>query len=191
MNVVSVLLEKLQRPQTHRRVLFVAEVLIVLAAFLAIVAVQDLNPLTLTLFLLVGLGCIVGGVFAYLLAVVADVLKHRGVSHVHFTPGEIIFRQGDPGDFVYNIVDGQVEVLRKEPAGEERVLNRLGPGEYLGEMALISNAPRTATARAITPVEAVALARADFTALYTYLPDVRRNVEKLIQQRRAADAVRK
>ena len=52
------------------------------------------------------------------------------------------------GDLVYTIVRGEVEVIREEADGAERLLSKMGPGEYFGEMALISDAPRTATVRA-------------------------------------------
>ena len=65
------------------------------------------------------------------------------------------------------------------------MLARLGPGEYFGEMALVSDAPRTATVRTVTPVEAVAMARVDFTTLYAYLPDLRRSLDKILEQRRS------
>jgi hypothetical protein len=168
---------RIQKPQTNRRLLSVATACTVLAALLAGLLALDLNPTSLTLFLLGAQPLIVVGVLLYVLAILADFLRHHGVSRVRFAPGEVIFRQGDPGDFVYTIIDGQVEIVREEPHGEETVINRLGPGEYFGEMALISNAPRTATVRAITAVDAVALARDDFTALYTYLPDLHRSIE--------------
>ncbi len=183
MNVLGALMTRIQKPQTNRRLLSVATACTVLAALLAGLLALDLNPTSLTLFLLGAQPLIVVGVLLYVLAILADFLRHHGVSRVRFAPGEVIFRQGDPGDFVYTIIDGQVEIVREEPHGEETVINRLGPGEYFGEMALISNAPRTATVRAITAVDAVALARDDFTALYTYLPDLHRSIEKVMKQR--------
>jgi CRP-like cAMP-binding protein len=182
-NVFRAIVTRLQRPQTNRRILLVATCCIALAALIAYFLAEDLNPTSLTLFLVVAQPLIVVGVLLYLIALFADFLRHHGVSRVHFAPGEVIFRQGDPGDFVYTIIDGRVEVVREESAGEEKVINRLGAGEYFGEMALISNAPRTATVRATTEVDAVAIARDDFTALYMYLPDLHRSIEKVVKQR--------
>jgi CRP-like cAMP-binding protein len=76
------------------------------------------------------------------------------------------------------------------PDGEERLLATMGPGEYFGEMALISDAARTATVRARTGVELVGMGRADFTTLYAYLPGLQQRVETLMRQR-AADTARK
>lgn len=183
MNTLSLFITKIQKPQTNKRLLFIATLCIVLAALIACLMALDLNPTSLTLFLVGAQPLIIVGVLLYVLAIFADFLRYHGVSRVCFVPGEVIFRQGDPGDFVYVITDGQVEIVREEPRGEEKVINRLGPGEYFGEMALISNAPRTATVRAITRVKAVALARDDFTALYTYLPDLHRSIETVMKQR--------
>ena len=183
MSMLDPIVESLQKLHTYRRILLAAEILIVLAALLALLAVQNLTPITLSLFLTVALPSIVLGVLLYLVASLTSFLRRHGVSHVHFAPGETIFRQGDEGDFVYSIIDGQVEVIRGEPDREAKVINRLGPGEYFGEMALIRHAPRTATVRTLTAVNAVVLSQADFLALYTYLPDLHRSIEKVMQQR--------
>ena len=183
MSTLDPIVERLQKLQTYRRILLAAQILIVLAALLALLAVQNLTPITLSLFLTVALPSIVLGVLLYLVAILTSFLRRHGVSYVHFAPGETIFRQGDEGDFVYSIIDGQVEVIRGEPDREAKVINRLGPGEYFGEMALIRRAPRTATVRTLTAVNAVVLSQADFLALYTYLPDLHRSIEKVMQQR--------
>jgi len=183
MDTLSPIVERLQKSQTYRRILLAAEILIVVGALLALLAVQNLTPITLSLFLVVAPTSIVVGVILYLVALLTSFLRRHGVSHVHFAPGEIIFRQGDEGDFVYNIIDGQVEIVREEPEGKEQVIRQMGPGEYFGEMALIRHSPRTATVRALTAVNAVALSQADFLALYMYLPDLHQSIEKIVQQR--------
>jgi len=176
---------RIQAPWKRSRTLLVSEVLIALAAVIALLAVQKPGAIVLTLFLVVAQAFIVIGVVLYLAVTITGFLRHRGVSRVHFEPRETVFRQGDPGDFVYAIVTGEVEVIREDPEWGETVLARLGPGEYFGEMALISDAPRTATVRTLTPVDAVIMARVDFTTLYADLPDLRRSLDKIMQQRRA------
>lgn len=172
-------------PRLRKRVLLVARVLIVVAAVITLVAVQWLGAVTLSVFLILGQACVVVGALLALGVAVTDVLRRRGVSQVHFEAGETIFRQGDPGDLVYTIVRGEVEVIREEPDGEARLLTRMGPGEYFGEMALISDAPRTATVRALTPVDVVGMGGSDFTALYAYLPGLRQRVEATMRVRAA------
>ena len=64
-----------------------------------------------------------------------------------FNDGEAIIRQGDVGDFMYEILDGQVEVLQ-EKDGEEVRLAVLGKGDFFGEMAIFEREKRSATIRA-------------------------------------------
>ena len=65
--------------------------------------------------------------------------------------GEVIIRQGDAGDFMYEILDGQVEVFQ-ETEGKEVRLAVLGKGEFFGEMAIFEREKRSATVRAVGQV---------------------------------------
>ena len=181
---------RLPAPRVRRRILLTARVLIVAAALITLLAVQYLTAVTLSLFLIVGQGCIVVGALLALGVAVTDVFRRRGVTQLRFEPGDTIYRQGEPGDLVYSIVSGEVEIIREMPDGEERLLATMGPGEYFGEMALISDAARTATVRARGEVDLVAMGRADFTTLYAYVPGLKQRVETLMRQR-AADTARK
>ena len=64
-----------------------------------------------------------------------------------FSDGDVIIRQGDTGDFMYEILDGQVDVLQ-ERGGEEVRLARLKKGDFFGEMAIFEREKRSATVRA-------------------------------------------
>lgn len=64
-----------------------------------------------------------------------------------FSPGEIIFRQGDPGVGMYILGEGEVEI-RSEP--DQTVLTTLGVGSFFGEVSLLNEVPRSATAVAST-----------------------------------------
>lgn len=108
--------------------------------------------------------------------------KTSGMSREHFEPNEAIFRQGERGEHLYVIVDGQVEVVRKE-GGEEQVLARLGPGDCFGEMALVNDRPRNATARSATRVNLLTLDREAFHALFSHLPPLRGLFQRLIAER--------
>lgn len=184
MGVTSPAIMRIRDPQMARRFLFVSEVLIALAAVIAVLAVNDLGPVRFMLFLVVAQACIVIGIIIYVVVTVTNFLRHRGVSRMQFEAGKIIFHQGEPGDFIYSIINGAVAVIREETDGKEVLLAKLGPGEYFGEMALVSDAPRTATVRAITAVEVLTMAQKDFTSLYSYLPAFFNTVEETIQQRR-------
>lgn len=108
--------------------------------------------------------------------------KQAGVGREHFEPGEVIFRQGDHGDRLYVVVDGEVEVVKEEP-GQKELLARLGPGECFGEMALVSDHPRTATARSVTSVNVLTMDHAAFDALFSHLPPLRALFQQLIEKR--------
>ena len=101
----------------------------------------------------------------------------------HFEPGEIIFRQGDRGDRLYIIIDGEVEIVKQDPGNAERVLGRLGPGGCFGEMALVNDDARMATARTITRANLLSVDREAFDALFAYHPPLRNMFQQLIEQR--------
>jgi putative peptide zinc metalloprotease protein len=71
-----------------------------------------------------------------------------------FPAGTVIMRQGERGDDVLLIRDGQLEAVREDPSGV-RPLARLGPGTLIGEIAVLTGSPRTATVRALTDVDAL------------------------------------
>ena len=89
-----------------------------------------------------------------------------------FRPGGVIARQGDPGDRFYAVVSGQVEVLRQERSGLQKLVVTLGPGDCFGETALLQTVPRTATIRATGPVQLLSISRAGFERLVKALPGV-------------------
>jgi NADH dehydrogenase len=109
-----------------------------------------------------------------------------GMAHEHFEPGQVVFHQGDLGDRVYIILDGEAEVVRKSNDGDE-VLARLGAGEYFGEMALLNDAARNATVRCVRAMNALSLPKHEFGALAANLPELRASFES-VNRRRAASA---
>lgn len=112
------------------------------------------------------------------------------VGREHFEPQETIFEQGDRGDRLYIIVDGEVEVVKRDPDGTEVLLAVLGSGDCFGEMALVSDLPRMASARSRTSVNLLTLDRTAFSALFGALPPLRGLFQQLIEQRVAALAQR-
>jgi len=87
------------------------------------------------------------------------------------------------GDGVYIIVKSDVEVVREESGKGEIVIAKQGPGECIGEIALISKAPRTATVRTFTRVDAVTIERGAFTALLVHVAPLRKIFEQVMQER--------
>ena len=109
-------------------------------------------------------------------------------AHVRsFAAGESIFEIGEPGHSLYILTSGTVQVLHpNQPTSYQ--LARLGPGEFLGEMALLNDSPRSATAKAIGPVEALVLEKSDFHQLILERPDVSLKLLEAMSQRiRQAD----
>ncbi len=68
----------------------------------------------------------------------------------HLAPGEILFRQGDPGDFVYIVETGRIEIVRDRSDGSTELVAAIGPGGYFGELAPLFGLRRSAGARAAT-----------------------------------------
>jgi hypothetical protein len=91
-----------------------------------------------------------------------------------------IFRQGDVGQCAYFIRDGEIEVIREEDGA---VLATRGKGEYFGEMALISNSPRTATVRTITPVELAVLGKENFLEMMRLIPETEEAILNCVKKR--------
>jgi NADH dehydrogenase len=92
-----------------------------------------------------------------------------GIRNQHFEPGDIIFQQGDLGDSVYVIEEGECEVLRNRKA-EQELLSTLSCGEYFGEMALLSDRTRNATIRARTAMDILIIPKEDFNKLRRSVP---------------------
>jgi CRP-like cAMP-binding protein len=97
---------------------------------------------------------------------VEDIL--RFVRNRHLAPGEALFRAGDPGNALFLVARGNVEVLAEISTGESRSehkLATLGAGQAFGEMALLSGGPRTATVRSVGETDLLEIVREDFEQL--------------------------
>jgi len=81
---------------------------------------------------------------------------------VELDAGDVLFRQGDEGDFVYVVEQGEIEIVRERADGGEETLTRVGAGAYFGELAPLFGIRRSATARAAVPTRVEALTAAAF-----------------------------
>jgi putative ABC transport system ATP-binding protein len=77
--------------------------------------------------------------------------EERAPETVTVQAGQVLFQQGDEGDLVYVVEDGEVEIVRELAGGGEEVLSRMAPGTYFGELAPLFGLRRSATARATVP----------------------------------------
>ena len=112
----------------------------------------------------------------------------KGVINFHYEKGEVIFNEGDIGDYFYIIVKGEVEIVKKSGNDFERVAV-LSAGEYFGEMAILRDQKRSATVRCLTPVDVLALRNKDFGAIMANLQELKTNFEKKAKER--ADEIEK
>jgi len=81
---------------------------------------------------------------------------------VAYAAGESVFEQGDRAELVYRIVAGEIDILRVLADGAMQPLNRLGPGQYFGELGPLLGFPRSASARARTDVRLLAMDAREF-----------------------------
>lgn len=78
------------------------------------------------------------------------------------SPGDTVFEQGERGDLVYLIDDGEVEIVRICANGTEELVTVLGPGRYFGELGPMFGIPRSATAKAATVANVRAMTMGEF-----------------------------
>src|SRR5580692_6366773 len=83
---------------------------------------------------------------------------------VHVAAGDVVLRQGDPGDGLFLVVSGRLRIS-VAAGGAERVLYDVGRGAIIGEIALLSDRPRTATVRAVRDSDLLLLRVFSFRSL--------------------------
>lgn len=83
------------------------------------------------------------------------------IDRASFPAGAIIFRKGDPGDRMFVVTAGEVEVSLTSDTGDKIVLDTEGVGDFFGEISLLDGGPRTATAVAKKDVDALVIDRGD------------------------------
>ena len=76
--------------------------------------------------------------------------------------GEVIFQEGDKGDYVFFVLEGSLDVLKKSETGEEIVISTLSRGRSIGEMSVIDELPRSATVKSRTKATLLTLSRDKF-----------------------------
>lgn len=112
---------------------------------------------------------------------IAD-LAERSVPR-HFGSDQVIFHLGDPGGLLYIITDGKVKISNSTADGQEALLAILGTGDFFGELALLDDSPRSATAEAIEPTETLTLHREEFVRFLHQNPDFAYHVMHTLAKR--------
>src|SRR6266849_3155970 len=100
-----------------------------------------------------------------------------------FAENELIFTQGEPGDGLYIILQGRVRIASTDQFGRERVLAFYGPGEFFGDMAVLTGAPRSASALASTDMRVLQLRKDDFDVLVASSVSMMRGMMRVMVER--------
>ena len=103
---------------------------------------------------------------------------------LHFGPGEAIVREGEPGDCLYQVLQGRVEVLKAIGTARQVAVRQLGAGELFGEMTLLLDAPRSATVRALEECRLLRLNRASVAPLLQTQPELLQQLAEQVSRRR-------
>ncbi len=106
------------------------------------------------------------------------------LTHSHsYTKDTVLFRAGDPADSVYIIATGKVKIVISSPDGKEFILTILGAGQVFGEMALLEESTRSATAITGTKSDLLTLSRKDFNRLLESTPAISRKLLSILSSR--------
>lgn len=89
-----------------------------------------------------------------------------------FAPNEAIFRQGDPGSGMYIIIEGRVGIFLDIPLQGPKKLSELGEGDFFGEIALLDESPRTASATALESCTIIGFYRPDLMDILKIKPAI-------------------
>ena len=93
------------------------------------------------------------------------------VDLVRLVEGETLFRAGEPGESLYLVRSGEVELFIQDNVGQKITLDTARIGDFFGEIALLDEGPRTATAVALSDAELIELDRDDLLLLFGKKPD--------------------
>lgn len=93
------------------------------------------------------------------------------IDELKVAKGQTLFQAGDPGDSLFIVVSGEIELFIKDTVGQKIVLHAAQPGDMFGELAMLDSGPRTATALALFDSEVLVLDRDDLTLLFQRKPE--------------------
>lgn len=105
------------------------------------------------------------------------IFQPEAVAQEHFESGEVVFDQGDYGDKIYFIVKGEADIIK-----DGTPVATLRAGDVFGEIALVSDCPRTASVRARTSLDVVTVSRRAFKKLLAHLPGVKTTMEDIMSR---------
>jgi len=107
-----------------------------------------------------------------------------------FRTGDIIFHKDDPGSTLHMLESGQVKVFVPTEDGKDMILAKLGPEQFFGELSLLDNKPRSASAQAADETVTLSLERADLFAFLREQPEIALRLLEVVATRlRQTDAL--
>ena len=102
-----------------------------------------------------------------------------------YDAGQVIFNAGDAGDAAYVVIDGTVEISVPTPSGPI-IINSMTKNDILGEIAIVGEVPRTATAKAVTKLETLKISKELFMKIIRENPDAAIELIKILAARLAS-----
>jgi serine phosphatase RsbU (regulator of sigma subunit) len=113
----------------------------------------------------------------------AMALVSEQLQEVYLAPGQVVFEDNAPGEMLYLVASGRVQVSKTLDGGQEHVFGEVGPGEFFGEMALLEEKPRSARVSTLTPTHLLAMSRQAFNLLIERHPAAAVTFLKVISAR--------
>ncbi|MEW6087465.1 MAG: mechanosensitive ion channel family protein [bacterium] len=107
----------------------------------------------------------------------------KDLNYQRFGAGEIIFHENEQGDSFYIIKSGLAEVSKQIKFGKPSVISRLGPGDYFGEMSLLTGEKRNATVKAIEDSELIAITHLPFKRILVNNPHIVESLSRILEER--------
>ena len=101
---------------------------------------------------------------------------------IEISEGEILFKEGDKGNYVCFIIDGTLDVIKESVTGETVTITALSKGRSIGEMSAIDDFPRSATIKARTEAKLVILTRKNFELMLEEYPGIGIKILKSISR---------
>ncbi|MGV7220409.1 MAG: cyclic nucleotide-binding domain-containing protein [Nitrospinales bacterium] len=105
------------------------------------------------------------------------------MERVNFSKGDIIFKEGDQGDWFFIVREGKVNVIKQRKWLRDKVISELGPEDFFGELALYTNNTRSATLMASEDAVCFVLFKNKFKEQTEKHPAFKSEIEKLIESR--------
>jgi len=106
------------------------------------------------------------------------------IARAHYRPGDFIFVEGEPAMSFYVIEQGEIEVLQRDPTGQQHLVAVLGSGEFFGEIALLDGTVRIGSVRACTAVEVLVMGKEVFSKMSGALAPFRNILVQSLRWRR-------